>query len=102
MNASLKARADRAAIDLMQIDNILNPSRPNAAQIKAALGVVLAIGDTIRELGQVSAGELYANVAGHMDLASFEKVLATLKGANLVSESAYMLRWTGPKLEPRK
>jgi hypothetical protein len=77
--------------------------KPNTqAALKAALEVTLAITESIRELGEIPAGHLYAPLMGLMSLATFESILRTLKNAGLVSESpAHLLTWIGPKLAVR-
>ena len=42
------------------IDVILNPHAPTSAELKAALNVTLAVSESIRELGEVPSGTLYA------------------------------------------
>ncbi len=66
-------------------------------QTKAAMQIILAVGDAIRELGSVPSGHLYANLMGKMSLAQYEAIIRTLKGAGLVEESAHLLTWVGPK-----
>jgi hypothetical protein len=70
---------------------------PSAKQVTAAVQTVAAIAEAIRGLGEVPNGELYANVCGTLDLQQYEQVIALLKRADLVSESAHVLKWVGPK-----
>ena len=65
-------------------------------QIKAALDVTLVMAETIRELKEVPNGHLYAQVMGQISLASYEKVIETLKRAGLVKEKGNLLTWIGP------
>ena len=62
---------------------------------RAAAAILLAIGDVIKELGEVPSGHLYARLMGHMSLDSYNKCIAALKDAGLVTESNYVLRWVG-------
>jgi hypothetical protein len=66
------------------------------AQIRVGLDVILAIGDAIRELGEVPNGHLYARVMSKLSLGEYEKVIGILKGAGLIKESANLLTWIGP------
>lgn len=66
------------------------------AQARAALNIVLALAEAIRELGRVPSGTLYANVMGKLDLATYEAAIRMLKNAGLVKETAHELEWTGP------
>ena len=68
-------------------------------EVKAAFGILQAVAEAIRELGEVPSGHLYANLMSKLSLAQFEQVLGVLKGAGLVRESnAHLLTWIGPAL----
>jgi hypothetical protein len=67
-------------------------------EVKAAFGILQAVAEAIRELGEVPSGHLYANLMSKLTLAQFEQVLGVLKGAGLVRESnAHLLTWIGPE-----
>ena len=67
-------------------------------EVKAAFGILQAVAESIRELGEVPSGHLYANLMSKLTLAQFEQVLGVLKGAGLVRESnAHLLTWIGPE-----
>lgn len=81
------------------IDTIMQPQRiPSEVERRAALAIILAVSEAIRELGEVPAGELYAlMMAKGMTLAQFEAIIGQLEGAKLVRrESSHLLRWIGP------
>ena len=65
-------------------------------QVRAALETVRAVADAIRELKRVPSGELYAQLMPVMDLATYERVIQTLKNTGLVAESGHLLEWRGP------
>lgn len=65
------------------------------AQEKAALGIVLAIGETIKELGSVPNGHLYAQLMGRMSLETYNKVIALLVKTGAVKEENHLLTWVG-------
>ncbi len=67
-------------------------------QVKAAIETVSAVGDAIRELGSVPSGHLYAQVSGHLDLQTYNKIIRILKNADLVKEENFLLTWIGPKI----
>lgn len=71
-------------------------NQPSAQQIEAALAVAKALADTIREVGRVPSGHLYARVCGHLDIHSYEAVIGSLKRAGLVIEKNHELIWVGP------
>lgn len=86
----------------MTIDTIINPAPPTPTQTAAAFNAVAAISEAIRELGSVPSGELYARVASHLDLKSYQAIIDLLKRCDLVRESkARMLTWIGPELDAR-
>jgi hypothetical protein len=65
----------------------------------AALKIGLAVAESIRELGEVPSGHLYAPLMGRLSLSAYESIIGVLKNAHLVAESpAHLLTWTGPKL----
>lgn len=84
----------------------MNPENPkeaeamtkkiDSAQTKAAVSVLLTMAETIRELGSTPAGVLYAHMCGVISLEDFQRVVAILKGAELVTEKNHVLMWVGP------
>lgn len=68
---------------------------PTKEEIKAALLITMAVADTIRELGRVPSGTLYATLCGRMSLRSYEAVVASIKRTGLVKEVAHELIWVG-------
>ncbi len=67
-----------------------------AEQVTAGIRVAAVVGDTIRQLGSIPSGELYAQLMGHMNLDTYNKCIQVLKKAELVEESNHVLRWVGP------
>lgn len=70
-------------------------------QVKTTLETVKAIADTIRDLHGVPSGTLYALCAQHMDLQTYNRIIAILKETGLVKEENFFLTWAGPKPEPK-
>jgi hypothetical protein len=69
--------------------------------VKAAFGILMAVADAIRELGEVPSGHLYANLMSKLTLEQYEQVIGLLKSTGLVSESnAHLLTWLGPAARP--
>ena len=68
-------------------------TRPS--EVKAALGILIAVADAIRELGEVPSGHLYAHLMSKLSLEQYEQVIATLKQAGLITESNHLLSWVG-------
>ena len=63
------------------------------AELKAAVGILNAVADVIRELGEVPSGHLYAHLMSKLSLEQYEQVIATLKQAGLITESNHLLTW---------
>lgn len=67
----------------------------NQAQVKAAVQIVVAVGETIRDLKSVPSGHLYAQLMGHMSLETYNKVIGVLKNTGAVKEENHVLTWVG-------
>jgi len=70
-------------------------------QTKAAVELVYAVAEAIRSLGSVPSGHLYSRLMGHITLDEYNHIIGVLKNTGLVTESAFVLTWTGPKLEAK-
>jgi hypothetical protein len=68
--------------------------------VKAVVDVAMAIAETVRELGEVPSGTLYASVMTMgLSLKEYEGVLNVLTRAGLVSKDGnHLIRWVGPKV----
>ena len=65
-----------------------------AVELTAAFDFLKAILETIRELGEVPSGHLYARLADKITVAQYGQVIEILKRAGLVRESgAHLLTW---------
>ena len=62
-----------------------------AAQKNAIIATMAAIYETIRDLGGVPSGHLYARLMGRMSLDTYNLMISTLKQQGLVSESGHYL-----------
>lgn len=83
------------------IDEIMHPNDQHrlgitSEQVAAAFGIVLAIGDTIQQLGSVPSGELYVHLMGQLSLNQYDAVIAKLIQCGLVRKSNHLLTWIGP------
>lgn len=68
----------------------------------AVVRVAHAVAETIRELGQVPSGHLYARLMGVMELHQYEQVIGLLVDARLVErDRSHLLRWIGPAANPK-
>lgn len=65
-------------------------------KIKAALGMVKAVADAIRDLGSVPSGHLWAHCMGSMGFDEYEWIIGQLIGAGLIRKNqSYLLTWIG-------
>ena len=66
-----------------------------STEIKAALGILDAVAQTIREVGSAPAGTVYAALMAHgCSLAQFEQIIGILCRARIITRSGDMLTWT--------
>jgi hypothetical protein len=63
------------------------------AEVGAALNTLKVVADTIKELGSVPSGHLYARLMGVMDLATYEKIIALLVKSTIITEQNHLLTW---------
>jgi hypothetical protein len=61
----------------------------------AAIVIVTAVSEAIKEAGKIPAGELYAALMPFCTLNQFETLIDTMKRANLVKEENHLLTWIG-------
>jgi dUTP pyrophosphatase len=79
----------------------LYPKVPKMSAMKnhrAAVSVIMIVGDAVRELGSVPSGELYARLMSHMSLETYQGIIGGLKSAGLVKEESHLLTWVGPRM----
>ena len=68
-------------------------------RIAATANIVAAVAETIRELGSVPSGHLYARLMGHMSFESYEAIIGWLVRSGVVrQEPSHLLVWTGLNL----
>ena len=70
-------------------------SKPTSAEIAAAINTVKILADTIRDLGSIPSGHLYAQVMGHLSLQQYEGAVSLLLKTGLVKQSGHLLTWVG-------
>lgn len=78
----------------------MNTAPPTSSQILAGIRTVQAVAEAVRELGQVPAGTLYAQLmSAGVTLVGFEQIIGSLSRAGLVSRRGDLLCWIGPQIE---
>lgn len=85
----------------MNIDTIMGTStQPTHAELKVALQLMMAVAETIREVGEAPSGTIYAALAlaDRVSLSGYQSLIANLKNAGLVREQSHLLTWIGPKI----
>lgn len=65
-------------------------------EAKAAVEMVLAVSDCIRDLRQVPSGELYSRLMGFMSMDGYNTVIDMLKRAGVITVSNHLITWVGP------
>jgi hypothetical protein len=68
-------------------------------QVDSALEIMMAIAEAIKDLGSVPSGHLYARVMGHVDIHTYNTIIALLKDAKIVAEHNHLLTYIGPQKE---
>ena len=71
---------------------------PSEEEVTAAIEAIKALADTIRELGEVPHGVLYANVMSRMELDVFNVLIDKIISTGLVEKKNNLLVWKGPTL----
>jgi hypothetical protein len=70
----------------------------NAEQrAEAAVAAVRALAEAVRTAREIPSGHLYGTVRGKMTLSRYQAAIGLLKGAKLVEEQNFLLRWIGPE-----
>ena len=65
-------------------------------QVRAALELILAVGDVIRDAKRLPSGELYARLCGKLTLAQYQQIIDRLVECGVVKVVAHELIWIGP------
>lgn len=66
-------------------------------QINAALEIMRAVADCIKELGRVPSGELYARLMDKMDINTYNRIIERLTKAGLIEVVNHEIIWKDPK-----
>ncbi len=67
-------------------------------QTKAALQIMMAVAETIREMREVPSGVLYAHLMGKMNLEQYNSMLGVLERNKLITVGLnHVIHWTGPQ-----
>jgi hypothetical protein len=70
----------------------------SAQRAEAAVAALRALAEAVRRSREVPSGHLYATVCTQMTLSGYLAAIGLLKGAKLVEEQNYLLRWIGPEM----
>jgi hypothetical protein len=68
-----------------------------AQRADAAVNTIQALAEVVRIAGEIPSGHLYARFRGALTLNGYQAAIELLKGANLVEEHNFLLRWIGPE-----
>jgi hypothetical protein len=65
-------------------------------QVKAALNLMLAVADAVRDAGRLPLGSLYATLSGTINsVSAFEPLIRQLTATGLVRREGNELVWVG-------
>ena len=64
-------------------------------EIAAAINVLKILSETIRELGRVPNGELWAGCMSKLSFNDYTQAINIIKGAGIVKEENNVLIWIG-------
>lgn len=71
---------------------------PTPEQLQAGKKVVMAVAETIREVGSCPSGTLYAGLMGMVSFEGYSKIIRMLTNAGLIEvDRSHMVKWTGRK-----
>jgi hypothetical protein len=62
-------------------------------QLVAGLDMLRALAATVKELGEVPSGQLYAHVMDRMTLPTYEKAIGLLIGSTIIVKRGDVLVW---------
>lgn len=68
--------------------------------VKAYIETIRAVGECVRDLGQVPAGVLYAQLMGRISLERFEAIINLLVSAKVVRRDNHLLTYIGAAKPP--
>lgn len=66
------------------------------AQAKSALEISIAIGEAIRDVGEVPSGELYARLMSRLTYEAYAGIIDLLVKAKMIEVKGHLIRWIGP------
>jgi hypothetical protein len=64
-------------------------------QVADALTTMRAVVETVRDLGRVPSGTVYATLMSRMDLSAYNKMVSLIVGTGLVRLENHELVWVG-------
>ena len=74
-------------------------TKQEVEEVLAAIKIVQALAEAIRDVGSIPSGQLYAHVMQHISIQVYEGSIRTLEGAGLITKKGNLLMWIGPAKE---
>ena len=62
-------------------------------RVKAGLSLMVAVAETVKDLGQVPSGHLYAVLMDQMTFDQYNRIVDIMKRAGMVTEQNNQLTW---------
>lgn len=82
--------------------NAINRNMPTKEQLQAAVRILHAVAETVREASRVPSGTVYAALCGRVDLQGYQGLIRTLVNAGLIEVRSHELVWVGPRIAPER
>jgi hypothetical protein len=78
--------------------HVMTDDRPTTEEVLAGIRAIAAVAETVRELGRVPSGTVYAALMSKgVTFSGYEKILGILDRAGLVRQTqGHELVWIGP------
>jgi hypothetical protein len=67
----------------------------DAKTVASAVAVAKAVAETIKELGSVPSGHLYARLMDRMSLETYNSIIDMLTKAGLIKVENFLITWIG-------
>ncbi len=64
-------------------------------QVEAAIGIIRAVADAIKELKEVPSGHLYAHLCGNLSLNEYNQIIEILQKSRLIIVKSNLITWVG-------
>ena len=64
-------------------------------KMKAAVQIMKAVAESIKEVGSIPSGHLYAQLMGKMSLGSYEKMICAMQRMQIIRVEDHLITYAG-------